>query len=63
MSDRTSLPDAAVAPRRSRTALLRKWLLIALVFALVLVPLLVWVSHSGAAGQPEAAPGSQEQGQ
>ncbi|CAM3789062.1 hypothetical protein EV679_0405 [Kerstersia gyiorum] len=63
MPDRTSSPDAAVAPRRSRAALLRKWLLIALIFALVLVPLLVWVSHPAAAVQTDAASGRLEQGQ
>lgn len=52
MTDPNPMPGASArsAPRRSRAALLRKWLLTALVLALVLVPLLVWVSQPAAPG-------------
>ncbi|MGO3741592.1 hypothetical protein [Kerstersia sp.] len=58
MTDTNLAPGACPAPRRSRAALLRKWLLIALVCALVLVPLLVWVSQPAAPGMAAPAQGA-----
>lgn len=47
MSDSTSSSELSARPRHKRLALLRKWLLIALLVVVVVMPLLVWVTPSG----------------